>query len=396
MTITAVATESTQGLGGRRARLMAGALVAFLSVFIYAVAAPGHARAAGPVSAPVPAIPGVSDATAGAAGADEPALTSLAPSGEPAPTDQTASTQQSASSAASAVQQQPQNIVISIRINSPGNDGPITQINASVGAAGSSNGSATGQSAGSGAGTGQQGGNQDASTSQTADSNASSVQNQPQNTVISIRINSPGDSGAIVQQNLTVSISSSGNVSITGQQQGPPEVSADDSGTKALLTASPRNHGTRQIKASGGTSSAKAAPPSAPKTSTAAAEPSNAGSKPTGAWHAATSTSMPAAHQVVSATKAVSHTLVATTHRLVPRQMAGAARHLAAVPHNAADVLRNLAPRPPVQASDDGQNVSSAVMLTLVAVLGAFAVLIASTLMGRAPQVVSRWNWRLR
>ena len=394
MTMTAVATESTQGLGGRRARLMAGALVAFLSVFIYAVAAPGHARAAGPVSAPVPAIPGVSDATAGAAGADEPALTSLAPSGEPAPTDQTASTQQSASSAASAVQQQPQNIVISIRINSPGNDGPITQINESVGAAASSNGSATGQSAGSGAGTGQQGGSQDASTSQTADSSASAVQNQPQNTVISIRINSPGNNGAIVQQNLTVSISSSGNVSITGQQQGPPEVSADDSGSKAPLTASPMNHGTRQIKASGGATSVKAAPPSAPKASTAVAEPANGGSKSAGAWYSSTSTSAPAA-QVVSATKAVRRTLVAATHRLVPLQMAGAAGHLAAVPHNAADVLRNLAPRPPVQASDGGQNISSAVMLTLVAVLGAFAVLLASTLIGRA-QVFGRWNWRLR
>ena len=393
MTTTAVATESTQGLGGRRVRLMAGALVAFLCVFTYAVAAPGHARAAGPVSAPVPAIPGVSDATAGAAGADEPALTSLAPSSEPAPTDQTASTQQSASSAASAVQQQPQNIVISIRINSPGNDAPITQINASVGAAASSNGSATGQSAGSGAGSGQQGGNQNASTTQAADSNASSAQNQPQNTVISIRINSPGNNGAIVQQNLTVSVSSSGNVSITGQQQGPPEVSADESGTKAPLTAAPMNHGTRQIKTGGGTSSAKAAPPWAPKASTAAAEPASGGSKPAGAWHAATSRS---AAPVVTATKAVRHTLVAATHRLIPRQMAGAARHFATVPHNAADVLKNLAPPPPVPASDGGQNVSSVVLLTLVAVLGAFAVLFGSSLMGHASQTFGRWNWRLR
>ena len=373
---------------------MAGALVAFLCVFIYAVAAPGHARAAGPESAPVPAIPGVSDATAGAAGAVEPALTSLAPQSEPAPTDQTASTQQSASSAASAVQQQPQNIIISIRINSPGNDGPITQINASVGAAASSNNSATGQSAGSGAGSGQQGGSQNASTNQAADSNASAVQNQPQNTVISIRINSPGNNGAIVQQNLTVSVSSSGNVSITGQQQGSPEVSADESGTKAPLAAAPMSHGTRQIKASGAASGAKATPPSAPKkASKAAAQPASGGSKPAGAWHAASST---ASAPVVAAAKAVGHTVVATTHRLIPRRMAGAARHLDAVPQNTADVLRNLAPRPQVQASDGGQNVSSAVVLTLVAVLGAFAVLFGSTLMGHASQTFGRWNWRLR
>jgi hypothetical protein len=76
--------------------------------------------------------------------------------------------------------------------------------------------------------------------------------------------------------------------------------------------------------------------------------------------------------------------------------MGRAAQHLAAVPRNAADALRNLAPRPAMQASDEGQNVSNAVMLTLVAVLGAFVVLFGSTLMGRASNGVGRRNWRLR
>src|SRR3954463_7011313 len=45
----------------------------------------------------------------------------------PARTSQQASTGQAANAAAEATQQQPRNLVISIRINSPGNDGPISQ-----------------------------------------------------------------------------------------------------------------------------------------------------------------------------------------------------------------------------------------------------------------------------
>jgi hypothetical protein len=394
-----VATESTRGLGGRRVRLAAGALVASVSVFLYAVAAPGHARAAGPDSASVPAIPGVSEASAGAAGADEPALSSLAPQSEPAPTDQASSTQQTASSAASAAQQQPQNIVISIRINSPGDDGPITQINAAVGAAGSANNSATGQNAGSGAGTGQGGAQQNASTDQAADSSASSSQDQPQNTVISIRINSPGDNGAIEQQNLTVSISSSGNVSVTGQQQGQSDASADGTagsqstptGTKALLAATPSQGRSRRTK--GDTVTSKAAPPAARKaSSTPAATPPASGPSHGSTWHAAVA---PAERALVVAASA-KHTLGTAAHRLVPRPLARTTRRLAAAPRDAAAALRNLTPRPTPEAAHSGPNISSAAVLTLVAVLGAFAVLLGSRLMGRAPGVLGRGNWRLR
>src|SRR4249919_3396450 len=104
MTTTAVATDSAWGLGGRRARRIASALVAVFSVFLYAVAATGNAHAAGgPVSAPVPAVAGVSGASAGAAGADDSALTSLAPVSS-APSDLTASTEQAANAAAAAMQ----------------------------------------------------------------------------------------------------------------------------------------------------------------------------------------------------------------------------------------------------------------------------------------------------
>ena len=391
LTTTAVAIDSNRGLGGRRARLAAAALVAFLFVVIYAVAATGNARAAdGPVSAPVPVVPGVSDASAGAAGADVPALSSLAPQSAPAPTDQTALTQQAANAAASAVQQQPQNIIISIRINSPGNDGPISQINASVGAAGSSNSSATGQSAGTGGGSGQQGGNQGASTSQAADSSAAAAQNQPQNMIISIRINSPGDNGPIVQQNIAVAVSSADNGSVTGQQQG-----AADGATATGTQTDPTQDGTQPAAtpaAKGSTSSGKAAPPSAPDARSSASQPASGVSSSAGTWHSA---SAAPANPAFSPARVARHTFSAATHRL-RRPVARTAHDIGAVPRNTADVLRNLASRPTVHASDSGPNVSNAVVLTLVAILGAFAVLFASSLMGRAPRVLERWTWRLR
>ena len=54
-----------------------------------------------------------------------------APLDEPIPASATeeASTAQAAGAAATTTQQQPRNLVISIRINSPGNDGPISQTN---------------------------------------------------------------------------------------------------------------------------------------------------------------------------------------------------------------------------------------------------------------------------
>src|SRR5262245_31739581 len=61
---------------------------------------------------------------------------------------QTAATAQGAVANGVATQTEPTNMVISIRINSPGNNGPISQSNVTVVGVGAGNGSDTSQSAG--------------------------------------------------------------------------------------------------------------------------------------------------------------------------------------------------------------------------------------------------------
>jgi hypothetical protein len=423
MTTTAVTMESARGLGGSRAKRMAAALVVFVSVFLYAVAATGNAHAAdGPVSAPVPEATGDPGASAGAGGADEQALTSLAPpAASSAPTNQTASTGQAANAAAAAMQQAPRNIVVSIRINSPGNDGPISQSNVNGALAGSSNNSATGQG-GAGAGeSAQPGGNQDASTNQSADSSANADQNGAQNIVVSIRVNSPGDNGAVTQQNINVAVSSSGNVSVTTQGAGTAGAAADpdkDPATGDHLApgtgrrgeapgASPSGAAGNQrgslspmahVSGSAGTGGGTPASGNGKSDRAAASSGSGSASQPAaaGSTRPAAGPSDPAftpvravRHAAVKA-KASLHTLSAGAVR--------AAHPLRATPRYAADVLGRLASqRPALQASDSsGPDISNAVLLTLIAVLGAFAVLFSSSLMGRASRVLERRTWRLR
>jgi hypothetical protein len=387
---------------------MAAALVAVFSVFLYAVAATGNAHAAGgPVSAPVPAVAGVSGASAGAAGADDSALTSLAPVSS-APSDLTASTEQAANAAAAATQQAARNIVVSIRINSPGNDGPISQTNANEAGAGSANDSATGQGGGSGTGgTAQTGGNQDASTNQAAGSSATADQNDAQNIFISIRVNSPGDNGPITQQNINVAVSSSGNVSVTSQGGGTADpagttggeaTGASPSGATGTKRGSlrPMRHAPGSSSTGGGTpakANGKTHRAPASSGSGSASQPAAAGST----WHSA-GPSNPASVPV----RVVRHAAVrarASIHTLSIG--AGRAAHrLGGVPRSAAAVLGRIAtqrrPASLQTADSGGPNVSNAVLLTLVAVLGAFAVLFSSTLMGRASRAFERRTWRLR
>src|SRR4029079_17916796 len=66
-------------------------------------------------------------------------------------TQLSAATQQAAAAIASVIQQGAQNIVIQIRINSPGDNGPINQSNIAIAGAGAVNASQTSQRAGGGA-----------------------------------------------------------------------------------------------------------------------------------------------------------------------------------------------------------------------------------------------------
>ena len=94
-----------------------------------------------------------------------------------------------------------------IRIDSPGNDGPVTQSNTSVAAAVGDNSNATTQDAaqnqtGGGASAGQsQSADQSAPTSQNANAGATSKQTAPLNANIVIRNKSPGDTGSVTQTN---------------------------------------------------------------------------------------------------------------------------------------------------------------------------------------------------
>src|SRR6266516_5498393 len=112
---------------------------------------------------------------------------------------QQASTNQGVASSATTTQQQPRNIVISVRIDSPGDDGAITQSNIAGAVAEGSNDSSTVQSGGAG-GDAQPGGQQ-AATGQNAGSTATVTQDQAGNLVIAVRINSPGNNGPISQAN---------------------------------------------------------------------------------------------------------------------------------------------------------------------------------------------------
>jgi hypothetical protein len=158
-------------------------------------------------------------AAAGAALADD-----LAPG-------QAAATGQQALANGVATQTGPTNMVVSVRINSPGANGPISQSNVTVVTVGATNDSATSQAASTGADGAQQ-----SATGQGAAATGEGTQSQPSNIVISIRINSPGNDGPVSQTNVIAVGVSAGNASSTDQTTGSP------GGKQAPRTAIPVTH----------------------------------------------------------------------------------------------------------------------------------------------------------
>src|SRR4029079_4049720 len=171
----------------------------------------------------IPAVALCALALAGNARADgfNPPDPSAAPSGA-AQDSLSATTDQIALAGASATQQQPSNIVNSTRVDSPGDNGAITQTNTAQGQAAAANGSATTQDSPSsaGGGGGDQGALLTAATQQAAAAIASVIQQGAQNIVIQIRINSPGDNGAINQSNIASAGAGAVNASQTSQGAG--------------------------------------------------------------------------------------------------------------------------------------------------------------------------------
>src|SRR4029079_10699490 len=167
----------------------------------------------------VPAVALCALTLAGNARADGSPLgpSAAAPSGA-AQGSSTAGTDQVALAGANATQEQPSNVVNSVRVDSPGGDGAITQANAAQAQVAAANGSATAQGGGSGSSPGADDGAQlDAATQQVASAVASAVQQGAQNIVIEIRINSPGDNGPISQTNTANAGAGAVNASQTSQ-----------------------------------------------------------------------------------------------------------------------------------------------------------------------------------
>lgn len=326
----------------------------------------------------------------------------------PAPTSQEASTAQAAGATATTTQQQPRNLVISIRINSPGNDGPISQTNVAGSAAGASNDSSTGQGGAPGA---QQASQQQAATDQAATAAATVTQDQPQNIVIVIRINSPGDNGPIQQTNTAVAASNAGNVSAT-TQGGSGNASAEGTATGA----GPDPRGAIGPPAQQDATPAAALPrmsvallaPAAPRGAIATGHridrtgpaarmnhrPAGDSANSAPSSTQAASTEPPDRLAVVKSGTREPLTQVKSAPSSAPARGDGAASRDPGVGRRAVDLLGELAPSSQLQASGSEKDVTNAVVFTLIALLGAFAVFLGSTYGSSGLRLPDPRSWR--
>ena len=135
---------------------------------------------------------------------------------------QEADNDQYAGAEANGVQVKPSNDNVVVRIDSPGEDGPVTQSNVAGALALAGNANETEQSAEQSGG-GAQAVSQKAGNDQDAKAKADAVQVKPSNSNVSVRIGSPGNGGSVTQTNAALSGALAGNANETKQ-------SADQSG----------------------------------------------------------------------------------------------------------------------------------------------------------------------
>ena len=249
---------------------------------------------------------------------------------------------QIAGAEASATQQQPTNVVITIRIDSPGNDGPISQTNVAIAGATGSNTTSAGQ---------------DASTDQQAAASTDVTQDGAGNLVVTVRINSPGNNGPVSQTNAAIGSSNAENTS--GTTQGPPTEAPAPSAT-STRTPARRPHRKQATKRR------PEAVAAAPVRATPAA--------PTFVSQAPDATAARAAH-AHHARHALSARAKHRGHTAARAGFVGAgvsaASSLGNAIANAGDLLGTAAPRVPVGAPRQGADVSSSVIVTLLVVLAA-------------------------
>ena len=195
-------------------------------------------------------------ALAGGVGADRTLAAPVEPTVAPAASaDQTnaqrASEEQAAAARAEAVDPQPTNVFISVRINSPGDNGPVAQTSTTTVAGAAENAAATNQDArqessvarpvdleDSASRAGQFNG-QDAGTEQAAAADATATEPSPMNVVVSVRVNSPGADAPVTQGSAVVVGAAAKNAAATAQDADQVQVAPDGPSPPSAAAAAP-------------------------------------------------------------------------------------------------------------------------------------------------------------
>ena len=327
-----IATTDCTAMSARRGpqgrfRLLCALTAAALAAILYGLALAHDARAGTPQDDVV---------AAGVVPAD--------PTPQGNPPAQMIANDQIAGAEASATQQQPTNIVITIRIDSPGDDGPISQTNIAIAGATGSNTTSAGQ---------------DASTDQQAVGSTDVTQDGAGNLVVTVRINSPGNNGPVSQTNAALGSSNAENTS--GTTQGQPTEAPTPSATS---TRTPARRPHRKQAAKRRSEAVATAPvratPAAPTFVSQA--PDATATRAAHAHHARHALSARAKHRDRGHTAARAGFVGAGV---------SAASSLGNAIANAGDLLGTAAPRVPVGAPRQGADVSSSVIVTLLVVLAA-------------------------
>src|SRR5205807_1102053 len=119
---------------------------------------------------------------------------------------QQATTGQAGMTTADAADAQSTNIFVSLRIDSPGDNGPVAQTSTAAVAGDTTNDAATAEDAWQDWDSGDraarpapQASAQDSGTTQAAATSATATRPKPTNVVVSVRVNSPGDDAPVTQ-----------------------------------------------------------------------------------------------------------------------------------------------------------------------------------------------------
>jgi hypothetical protein len=288
---------------------------------------------------------------------------------------QQATTDQAAAAAAAATQQQPTNVVVTVRINSPGDDGPINQTNVVVADADGSNSASTAQNGSPAAGGATPG--QNAATGQEAGATATASQDGAGNLVVIVRINSPGNNGAISQTNAAGAGANAANTSATSQ--GQPAAATEPPASASRGAPAPRRPAHKR---------AAHPPRKAPAAARPAPRPPAPAATPLSQHESAAPPAVDRTHPSNPASARAQ--VKQAPARSVDRGSAASPLHRVAA--GAADVLDAVAPPAPV-AQTESADVSRPVVFSLLAVL---AALVAFLFWPQRPEWLRRGEPRTR